>query len=197
MNKATTTGTVAACAAAAVIIGAGATGAVLGAQHEAVAVSPTVPDEFAPFVAAGAQECDVLDAPLLAGVLDATSRFDTEATGAAGQEGPAQFLPATWEVMGFDVDEDGQIIDMPGTGDPRDAGDATMALARLLCTIDAHQERPREAGTISGDRVDLVLAAHVAGEQAVTDAGGVPPYPEVRDFLAAVDAGRATHGGEE
>ena len=195
MNKATTTEAVAACAAAAVIIGAGATGAVLGAQHEAVAVSPTVPDEFAPYVAAGAQECETVDAPLLAGVLDATSRFDTEATGAAGQEGPAQFLPATWEVMGVDVDNEGQIIDMPGTGDPKDPGDATMALARLLCTIDADQEGPRSDGTISGDRVDLVLAAHVAGGQAVLDAGGVPPYAEVRDFLAAVDTASAVHGG--
>jgi hypothetical protein len=97
--------------------------------------------------------------------------------------------------MGFDVDDDGQIIDVPGTGDPRDVGDATMALARLLCTIDDHQKGPREAGTISGDRAELVLAAHVAGEQAVLDSGGVPPYAEVRDFLTAVDTARSVHGG--
>ena len=194
MRKNTTAG-LAAAGGAAVIIAAAATGALLGTHSDAVAVSPTVPDEFAPYVAAGAGECETVDAPLLAGVLDATSRFDTEATGGAGQEGPAQFLPATWDVMGFDVDEDGQIIDVPGTGDPRDPGDATTALARLLCTIAADQEGPRSDGTISGDRVDLVLAAHVAGEQAVLDSGGVPPYAEVRDFLTAVDTARSVHGG--
>lgn len=190
-----TTAALAAAGGAAVIIAAAGAGAILGAQSDAVAVSPTVPDDFAPFVAAGAEECETVDAPMLAGVLDASSHFDTEATGGAGQEGPAQFLPATWDVMGFDVDNEGQIIDLPGTGDPKDPADATMALARLLCTIDTHQQPARESGDIAGDQVDLVLAAHVAGEQAVLDAGGVPPHAEVRDFLAAVDTASAVHGG--
>lgn len=192
MNKATTAPIVFGVAAL-VIGGAATSGAVLGAQKDTAAASPTVPGEFAPFVMAGGQACEAVDAPLLAGVLDASSGFDTDLTGGAGQQGPAQFLPETWDVMGSAVDDDGHMADMPGSGDPRDPGDATMALARLLCVIDEHQAEPRAAGDIAGDRTDLMLAAHVAGEQAVLDADGVPPYAEVTEFLEAVDAATEQH----
>lgn len=196
MSK-TSRGTLAAAAGAVVIVSASTVGAVLGVQDRAAAVSPTVPDEFAPYVAAGAQVCEVVDAPLLAGVLDASSRFDASATGPAGQQGPAQLLPETWDVVGAQVDTDGHVVGVPGSGDPHDPGDATMAVARVLCALDEDQRADRESGDIAGERGDLVLAAYVAGYETVRAAGGVPAMPEVAAFLEATEAAAQRHGEGE
>lgn len=177
-------------ASATFIIGACTAGAVLGAANPAPAVA--APEEFAPYVTAGGRICDAIDAHTIAATLEVSSAFDTEAVGAARQQGPAQFVPAVWESVGADVDDTGRVIGEPGSGDATDPADATMALSRLMCAIADRQNTAVEAGELHGERTELVLAAVAVGEQQVLDAGGVPSSGEATDFVDAVTTAAAT-----
>lgn len=182
----------ASAAGATVIVAACAGGAIYGAQHPATA-SAEVPAQFAAFTEAGGQQCDAVDGALLAGVLDVSTGFDTDVTSPAGAQGPAQLLPVTWGVIGAEVDEDGATAGAPGSGNPFDPGDATMALSRVLCKVAADQAPQIAAGELTGNPRDLMLAGFVAGEDAVTAAGGVPDRADVPEQVTAVNEAAATY----
>lgn len=171
-------------AAATVVIGACTAGAVLGAANPAPKVS--APDEFAPYIAAGGRICKQIDEHMIAATLEVSSGFDTEASGAARQQGPAQFVPSVWRSVGAEVDDTGRVIGGPGSGDPADPADATMALSRMMCAIADRQAPAVEAGELRGERDELVLAAFAVGEKSVLAAGGVPNDREAEHFVDAV-----------
>ena len=183
---------IASAAGATVIVAACAGGAIYGAQHPATA-SADVPADFAAYTEAGGEQCDAVDGALLAGVLDVSSGFDTDVTSPAGAQGPAQLLPATWAVIGAQVDETGATAGIPGSGNPFDPGDATMALSRVLCKVAADQAPQISSGDLAGDARDLMLAGFIAGEDAVTTAGGVPEIADVPEQVAAINEAAATY----
>jgi soluble lytic murein transglycosylase-like protein len=93
------------------------------------------------------------------------SAFDPSAVSDAGAFGIAQFTFPTAAEYGIDPFEPRVAI----------AGAAAL-LARYVAT---YAQRP-------GDRYALALAAYNAGPGAVAYYGGVPPYPETREYIADV-----------
>ncbi len=79
----------------------------------------------------------------------------------AGAMGVSQFMPGTWKTW--------------GRGSPYNPSDAIPAQGRLMCAL--HQEF---------GSVDLALAAYNAGPAAVKRYGGVPNYPETRNYLKRI-----------
>ncbi len=102
----------------------------------------------------------------LAATLLQESAFDPRAVSAAGAVGIAQFTIPTARLQ--------------GVGDPWDPAAAIDGSARLLAAyVAAYQGRGE-------DPYALALAAYNAGPGAVSFYGGVPPYPETREYIGDI-----------
>lgn len=101
----------------------------------------------------------------LAATLLQESAYDDEALSAAGAIGIAQFMPDTAAGIGID---------------PADPFEAIAGAGALLGNyVTAYH------GTYA-DADGAALAAYNAGPAAVQRYGGVPPYPETREYLALI-----------
>lgn len=117
-----------------------------------------------------AGECPQVTASLLAAQLYTESNFNPKAKSPAGAIGIAQFMPATWAERGVDGDGD-------GIKDIRNPADAIAAQATYDCAL------AEEVKGVPGDSTDNMLAAYNAGGGVVIKFGGVPPYPETRNYV--------------
>jgi hypothetical protein len=102
-----------------------------------------------------------VDPALLSAVAKAESGYRATAVSPAGAQGLMQLMPGTARSLGVDPDVPAQAID---------------GAARLLSD---------HLRTFNG-RTDLALAAYNAGPGAVRKYGGVPPYPETRNYVQRV-----------
>jgi soluble lytic murein transglycosylase-like protein len=113
-------------------------------------------------VAAEAARRHGVDPELVLAVVDVESAFRTDAVSPKGALGLMQLMPATAAAL--------------GVTDPFDPAQNLDAGARhLRALLLAHD----------GD-LEKALAAYNAGSEAVRRHGGVPPYPETRDYVRKV-----------
>jgi murein DD-endopeptidase MepM/ murein hydrolase activator NlpD len=163
-----------------------------GVVAQAAAAAPSAPGVLRPGAVPAAYEalvqqaaltCPGVTAPLLAAQLEAESGWNPNAVSAAGAQGLAQFMPATWISEGVDGDRD-------GVRDPFDPADAIASQASFMCTL-----RSAVTGdtTLTGDPLELALAAYNAGLGAVQRFHGVPPYPETQGYIARIRTLTATY----
>ena len=103
-----------------------------------------------------------LDPNLVAAVIWAESSGDPNAVSKKGARGLMQLMPATARALGV-----GNVLD------PAQNVDGGSHYLRQM--LDEHD----------GD-LSLALAAYNAGPDAVRQYGGVPPYPETRDYVGRV-----------
>jgi len=151
-----------------------------------------VPPQYEALVQKAAQTCPGITAPLLAAQLEAESGWNPRAVSPAGAQGLAQFTPGTWAIEGLDGDGD-------GARDPFDPADAIASQASYMCGLLAAVTADP---SLTGDPIDLALAAYNAGLSAVQRYGGVPPYAEtqgyiirIRNLMAAYADPRASAAG--
>ena len=104
-----------------------------------------------------------VDEAWLRAIAHAESAYDKDAVSGKGAKGVMQLMPT--------------VASDYGVNDPFDASESIMAGARHLKALEARYE---------GDLL-LVAAAYNAGIGAVTQYGGVPPYPETREYVAKVE----------
>ena len=103
-----------------------------------------------------------VDARLIRSIMQTESSFNPAAVSSAGAVGLMQLMP--------------DLIRELGVNDPFDPRENIMAGARhLRRLLDTHD-----------GNVKLVIASYNAGEGAVARYGGVPPYPETRDYVRRV-----------
>ena len=99
---------------------------------------------------------------LIRAVIEAESQFNARAVSRRGARGLMQLMPATAATL--------------GVNDPFDARQNIRGGARHLRALM--------------DRFDndlaLALAAYNAGEQAVIQHRGIPPYPQTRDYVRRI-----------
>jgi soluble lytic murein transglycosylase len=107
---------------------------------------------------------------LVKAVIAAESNFDSGAVSRKGAQGLMQLMPQTAEQL--------------GVSDPFQPSDNVRGGTRYLRSmLDRYGDLSR------------ALAAYNAGPTAVDRYGGVPPYPETRDYVAKVlNYYRAYHG---
>ena len=99
---------------------------------------------------------------LVSAVIRVESGFNSRAVSRKGARGLMQLMPATASMLG-----------VRDSFDPRQNIDGGVRHLRAL--IDRF-----------GNDVQLALAAYNAGEQAVVNHRGVPPYAETRDYVTRV-----------
>jgi len=143
----------------------------------------TVPAAYEPLVLRGARTCPGITAPLLAAQVDAESGWNPRAVSPVGAQGLAQFMPGTWAGEGLDGDGD-------GIRDPFNPADAIASQAYFMCRLLAVVTADT---TLTGDRLDLALAAYNAGLGAVQRHDGVPPYPETQNYVRRIRTLMATY----
>lgn len=124
---------------------------------------------FALAVATIAQaDREKLDARLLVAMIAVESRWNPAARSRAGARGLGQLMPRTAEGLGVDASDPLQNI----------AG-AARHLRGLMDRF--HEGNPSAC-------CPLALAAYNAGAGAVEHYGGIPPYPETREYVRRVTA---------
>jgi len=107
-----------------------------------------------------------LDARLLVALIAVESRWHPQAVSSAGAIGLGQLMPSTAEGLGVD---------------PQDAQENIHAVAIHLRSLLNRYSR-FDVQT----RYELTLSAYNAGAGAVEKYGGVPPYPETRNYVRSV-----------
>lgn len=148
----------------------------------------TVPEAYVAFVEEAAQVCPGIDGPLLAAQIDAESEWDPDAVSGAGAEGLAQFMPDAWAEWGRDADGNGVAV-------PTDPHDAIAAQADYMCWLYDQTGARIEAGTVTGQPVELALAGYNAGLGAVEDAAGIPINGQTELYVHKVLQLRLTYAG--
>jgi len=114
----------------------------------------------------------------LAAQLDAESGWNPNAVSPVGAQGLAQFMPGTWIGQGVDGDRD-------GIRDPFNPADAIASQASFMCKLLAAVSANRN---LTGDPIDLALAAYNAGLGAVQKYAGMPPYAETQNYVRRIRA---------
>ncbi len=99
---------------------------------------------------------------LVRAVIRCESDYDSRAISPAGARGLMQLMPDTASLM--------QVRDVD---DPRENIYGGVRLLRVL------------ANEFNGD-LELTIAAYNAGDGAVIRFGGIPPFPQTRDYVASV-----------
>lgn len=135
---------------------------------------PVVHAAVAPYaseIVAAAERYGVPES-LIRAVIRVESAFNPRAVSRKGAQGLMQLMPETAAVLG-----------VRNAFDPRENIDGGVRHLRGLL------ER-------FGD-LHLALAAYNAGEQAVLTYGGIPPYPETRDYVTRVLALSGAHGSPD
>jgi hypothetical protein len=140
-----------------------------------------IPAAYAAYVVDAGTRCAGISAPLLAAQIEAESGWDPSAGSPAGAQGIAQFMPATWATRGKDYSGD-------GVANIQDPADAIGSQGDMMCALLAKVTADLAAGTVTGDPLQLALAAYNAGPGAVEAAGGIPPFPETQAYVERIMA---------
>jgi len=163
---------------------------------------PTHARHLAWIVVRAGSICPEITAPLIAAQIEQESnwRADAVAHNPASRGGDAmgiaQFQAATWNEWGEDANGNG----IASVWEPEDA---IWSQGRLMCAHVEWAQQQLSAGAITGDPIDIALAAYFCGRQCVLDSGGVPAsgmaadYPrEVRDRVPRYTLAAAVPTGE-
>ncbi|WP_413092688.1 M23 family metallopeptidase [Streptomyces phaeochromogenes] len=133
---------------------------------------------YVPWLRKAADACTVVTPSLLAAQIDQLSGWSNDSA-SLSQQGIASFTDAQWRTWGRDDNANGR-------SSPRDTEDAIMALGRQDCSLAEKVTDLRTEGIVSGDLVDLTLAAYTVGTDTVKRTGRVPA--DARTFLKRVKA---------
>ncbi len=112
-------------------------------------------------VEAAARKYDI-PAELIHSIIQAESNYNLRAVSPKGAKGLMQLMPVTAKIYG-----------VQNVFDPRENIEGGVKYLRDLIKLYR-----RDTG--------LVLAAYNAGQEAVKKYGGIPPYPETRDYIKRV-----------
>lgn len=143
-----------------------------------------LPQEYRAMVERAGSACEILTPAIIAAQLWQESSFDPSASSPGGARGIAQFTPATWAEHGVDGNGD-------GVADVWEPADAIASQAAYMCHLAGIIQGYIEAGTVTGEPLELTLAAYNAGPEAIRTHGGMPPFTQTQEYVPAILADAA------
>ena len=138
-----------------------------------------VPAEYASDVLRAGSVCTAVTPAVIAAQIEAESNWNPNAGSSAGAQGIAQFMPSTWSAHGMDGDGDGK-------ADILNPHDAIWSQGNYMCQLAGQIDALKATGAVSGDTLQLTLAAYNAGLGNVTKAGGIPAITETRSYVQRI-----------
>ena len=121
-----------------------------------------------------AAEVSGLPEEIVAAQINQESGFSTSVSSPVGAQGPAQFMPDTWEAWG----EGGDV------NDPEDAMAAYGRYMKHLLEVSKPKADKNEGGP---DAARLAVASYNAGEAAPgISEGELPPYEETQNYVKVI-----------
>jgi surface antigen len=138
-----------------------------------------VPDQYLADVRKAGNICQIVTAPVIAAQIETESNWNSNAGSPAGAKGIAQFIPSTWAAVGRDGDGD-------GNADILNAHDAIWTQGNYMCGLASLIDGMKAKGSVSGDTLQLTLAAYNAGIGAVQKFKGIPPYQETQAYVKKI-----------
>ena len=153
--------------------------AFLGSSASADTGVANVPAEYEADVIRAGSICQVVTPSVIAAQIDQESGWNPKAGSGAGAQGIAQFMPDTWASAGKDGDGDGK-------ADIWNPHDAIWSQGNYMCGLASQVEAAKKAGRLTGDTLQLTLAAYNAGIGAVMKYGTIPPYAETTNYVRRI-----------
>lgn len=168
------------------LVFAGGGGGKAGEEAQAAggAAPAGVPEQYQADVSKAGAICPEVTPAAIAAQIVQESNWDPAVASGAGAQGIAQFMPETWASAGKDGDGDGR-------ADIANPHDAIYSQGAYMCSLVGSVEALKDSGAVSGEVLDLALAAYNAGLGAVEAAGGVPQIPETQDYVRKIKASMA------
>lgn len=138
-----------------------------------------VPEQYVDVVMRAGHVCDTVTPPAIAAQIEQESGWNPQSRSAAGAQGIAQFMPGTWATRGQDGDGDGR-------ADIMNPIDAIWSEGNYMCALASQLKSALHAGRVSGDLLDLTLAAYNAGIGNVYAAHGIPRISETVTYVRSI-----------
>ncbi|AYC43124.1 MULTISPECIES: transglycosylase SLT domain-containing protein [Streptomyces] len=158
----------------------------------------TVPSDLVDPIKKAGEQCDAIGPIVIASQLEKASGFNSTLVGPHGETGIAQLTPDTFSKYGKDDDDNGKT-------QATDNKDSIMALARYMCDLASQGQTLLDNGTVvkttdkdgntTNSVLDLALAGHAVGMDAVKAAKGVPQSNDALSYVLAVRAQFAKYQG--
>ena len=154
-------------------------GAFLGSSASESTGVANVPAEYEADVVRAGSICPIVTPSIIAAQIEQESNWNPEAGSSAGAQGIAQFMPGTWATHGLDGDGDGK-------ADIWNPHDAIWSQGHYMCDLATQVETAKTSGSLTGDTLQLTLAAYNAGLGNVLRYGGIPPFTETRNYVTRI-----------
>jgi len=160
-------------------------GAFLGSSASESTGVANVPAEYEADVVRAGSICQVVTPSIIAAQIEQESNWNPKAGSGAGAQGIAQFMPGTWAAHGLDGDGDGK-------ADIWNPHDAIWSQGNYMCGLASQVETAKKSGKLTGDTLELTLAAYNAGLGSVLRYGMVPPFEETINYVRRIKELAAT-----
>lgn len=155
----------------------------------ATGISDAVPAAYRDDVLRAGSICEGITPALIAAQIAAESNWNETAGSPAGAQGISQFMPATWN-GGAGMDGDGD-----GKADITNPHDAIYSQGHYMCAKLKEVDALLSSQSVTGNRVELALAAYNAGTGAVKSAGGIPTNGETEKYVQKIMSTIPTYQG--
>lgn len=160
-------------------------GAFLGSSASESTGVANVPAEYEADVVRAGSICPTVTPSIIAAQIEQESNWNPKAGSSAGAQGIAQFMPSTWASAGKDGDGDGK-------ADIWNPHDAIWSQGNYMCGLASQVETAKKSGRLTGDTLELTLAAYNAGLGSVLRYGMVPPFEETINYVRRIKELAAT-----
>ena len=154
-------------------------GAFLGSSASESTGVANVPAEYEADVIRAGSICPTVTPSIIAAQIDQESGWNPNAGSSAGAQGIAQFMPGTWAAHGLDGDGDGK-------ADILNPHDAIWSQGNYMCDLATQVETAKKSGRLTGDTLQLTLAAYNAGLGNVLKYGTIPPFTETTNYVKRI-----------
>ncbi|MEU9413145.1 transglycosylase SLT domain-containing protein [Streptomyces sp. NPDC048281] len=148
----------------------------------------SVPEDLLQVIRDAGNQCTQIGPIVIAAQIQQVSGWNRSLVGPNGREGISQMPPDKFTKFGEDRDDNGKTSAL-------DPEDSIMAQGKYLCSLAGDVKQLLNDNAVTGNALDLTLAAYDVGEEAIKQARGVPDTDQVQSYIAGIRGQFALYSG--